>query len=272
MTPEDDRVWLGKPTWPFAPACTTKRSVGLPPACGPAPETSRSWRKAQLGRGDQPRDGGLGSPDAPAGRGVDSGASPEVGGLAGLAARDRASERRALERLIAADPADFAALKRLAELAVEQGQPGRAAELRRQKTEMDTLQARYQKLYEQNQPLRDAAEMARLAERLGRRFEARVFGTVAVVVGLDCDDLRATSPSWTGVTKRSRERHAAWPRCSRPSRAPRPTRPRPRRFMTSTSRPHGPRHPVSPRTGIGSLGLTPSQSRFAGDIFGLLNP
>jgi len=102
-----------------------------------------------------------------------------------------ASERRALERLITADPADFTALDRLAELAVKDGQPERAVELRRKKIEIDRLQARYLKLHERYQPRRDAAEMARLAEQLGRRFEAKAFLTVAVAVNPDRTDLRS---------------------------------------------------------------------------------
>ena len=96
----------------------------------------------------------------------------------------------ALERLIAADPADFVALDRLAELAVKNGQPNRAAELRRKKTEIDRLMARYQQLHARHQPSRDAAEMARLAEQLGQRFEAKAFLTVAVASDPDRDDLR----------------------------------------------------------------------------------
>ncbi|MFI5455379.1 MAG: tetratricopeptide repeat protein [Isosphaerales bacterium] len=102
---------------------------------------------------------------------------------------DAAAEQRALERLITADPADFIALDRLAELAVKDGQPDRADELRRKKIEIDRLRARYLKLHERYQPRRDAAEMARLAEQLGRRFEARAFLTVAVAVDPERTDL-----------------------------------------------------------------------------------
>ena len=56
---------------------------------------------------------------------------------------------------------------------------------------VEKLQARYEKLYQRNQPSRDAAEMARLAEQLGRRFEAEVFLTVAIAVDTDRDDLRS---------------------------------------------------------------------------------
>jgi enediyne biosynthesis protein E4 len=108
----------------------------------------------------------------------------EMGGSSPLQERhrrggDEESERRALERLIDTDPAEFEALDRLVELAVKHGQTEQATELTRRRTEIETLEARYLKLFDRNQPLRDAAEMAQLAERIGRRFEAKAFRTVA---------------------------------------------------------------------------------------------
>jgi thioredoxin-like negative regulator of GroEL len=93
---------------------------------------------------------------------------------------DAATERRELERLLAEDPADLTVLDRLTQLAEKAGQPAQAAELLRKKAEVDRLRARYEKLYDRNQPIRDAEEMANLAEQLGRKFEARVFLTVAL--------------------------------------------------------------------------------------------
>ena len=93
---------------------------------------------------------------------------------------DVATERRELELLIAADPTDVTALGRLAELAGNEGQPTRAAELSRVKAEIDRLLARYRELHGRQQPFRDAPELARLAEQLGRRFEARAFLTIAL--------------------------------------------------------------------------------------------
>jgi enediyne biosynthesis protein E4 len=93
---------------------------------------------------------------------------------------DLDSERRALERLLAVDPADFATLDRLVAIAEKEGKADRAGELRRKKTEVDRLQARYDTLDKRNQTIRDAVEMASLAERLGQRFEARVFLTIAI--------------------------------------------------------------------------------------------
>jgi hypothetical protein len=41
------------------------------------------------------------------------------------------------------------------------------------------------------QPYRDAVEMGRLAEQLGRRFEAKAFLTIALTVDRKREDLRA---------------------------------------------------------------------------------
>ncbi len=103
---------------------------------------------------------------------------------------DVATERRELERLLAADPADLNAFDRLAQLAEKDGQPARATELLRKKVEIERLRARYEKLYDRKQPVRDAAEMARLAEQLGRGFEARALLTLAISEDPDREDLR----------------------------------------------------------------------------------
>jgi hypothetical protein len=103
---------------------------------------------------------------------------------------DVEAERRALTRLVAADPADLTALDRLAQLAAKGGQPARTAALLRKKAEIERLRARYEKLYDRKQPIRDAVEMAHLAEQLGRVFEARVFLTLAISEDPDREDLR----------------------------------------------------------------------------------
>jgi enediyne biosynthesis protein E4 len=109
-----------------------------------------------------------------------------------LAARsgDAGADRRALERLVAADPADHEASDRLAALSAPTGDPARAEELKRRKDQADRLDARFRALYRRNQPVRDAAEMARLAEQLGRPFEAEAFLTLAVAADPDRPDLR----------------------------------------------------------------------------------
>ncbi len=81
--------------------------------------------------------------------------------------------------MLPTSPGDRAAANRLAELLEKDGHPAEAQRLRRKQAENDLLQARYEKLYVRNQPLRDGAEMARIAEQLGRNFEARGFLIVA---------------------------------------------------------------------------------------------
>jgi len=56
--------------------------------------------------------------------------------------------------------------------------------------ETDRLLARYRELHDRNQPFRDAVELARLAEQLGRRFEARAFLTIAILEDPAREDLR----------------------------------------------------------------------------------
>ncbi len=150
---------------------------------------------------------------------------------------DRVSEQRALERLIEADPIDFAALDRLAGLAIEEGRPAQASDLQRRKTEILQLQNRYQALYQHNQPIRNAEQMAGLAVRLGRGFEARVFGTLAVAADPHRDDLRRQLTRLNQQVQTGDARGQTWRMCSppssNPSRPPHPQRARPHQLGTS---------------------------------------
>jgi enediyne biosynthesis protein E4 len=104
---------------------------------------------------------------------------------------DVATERVALEKLTETDPGDGAALDRLAELAVRDGQTQHAAALRERKAALDQQKARYQELLLRDQPVRDAATMAALAEQLGHWFEAKVFASVALAADPAQDELKA---------------------------------------------------------------------------------
>jgi thioredoxin-like negative regulator of GroEL len=99
-------------------------------------------------------------------------------------------ERSELELLIAADPGDLAALDRLIDLHKKGGQTVLAAEVYRKRTSMRELLVRYVKLHGRKQPIRDAEELARIAEQLGRGFEARGFLTIAVFQEPGRKDLR----------------------------------------------------------------------------------
>jgi hypothetical protein len=88
---------------------------------------------------------------------------------------DVTAERRALEQAVALDSRDPASLTRLAELTYQGGDVEAAARLRRRKAEVDADRERYFRLYKQNRFSDRLVELAELAERLGRRFEARGF-------------------------------------------------------------------------------------------------
>jgi tetratricopeptide (TPR) repeat protein len=103
---------------------------------------------------------------------------------------DRAAEQQSLNRVVAADPGDLAAWKRLADLARQDRQPESATEIERRSAEMARLNERFHKLYDRNQPIRDSVEMGQLARRLGHTFVAKVFLTVAAAKSLHPDDAR----------------------------------------------------------------------------------
>src|SRR5262249_54521579 len=86
---------------------------------------------------------------------------------------DREAECLALEHLIVQDPGNARALERLATLAFEAGRSDRAAELHRRKAEVDRTRDHYRKLLAVDVTTVDLPAVARLAEALGRWFEAR---------------------------------------------------------------------------------------------------
>ncbi|QEH34312.1 FG-GAP repeat protein [Aquisphaera giovannonii] len=93
--------------------------------------------------------------------------------------RDHAAERRALERLIELDPGREEALLRLSVLAREQGDRAAADRYRARKDELDRARDRYLALYREQALADHLDEMAELAGRLGRRFEARAFREIS---------------------------------------------------------------------------------------------
>ena len=192
LSPNDDRIWLGKANLAIRQGELDEAARSLDTCLKRRPEDVPVWRArldwaVAAGRVAETREALKHLPASES-----SGA--QLHRLAAwFAARrgDATSESRALERLIAADPGDGAALDRLAELALREGQPNRAAELRGRKAALDPLKSLYKELFLRNQPLRDAAEMARLAEQLGQWFEAKAFLSLAVAKDPNRDDLRA---------------------------------------------------------------------------------
>jgi hypothetical protein len=88
-----------------------------------------------------------------------------------VAARSRRVTVCVTTRLVVVLPADLAEIN---------GQPALAGEFRSKRADVQRLRARYQQLYERKQPVRNAIELACLAEQLGRAFEARAFLTLAI--------------------------------------------------------------------------------------------
>jgi thioredoxin-like negative regulator of GroEL len=204
--PEDDRVWLGKANLAIREGSYEEASKWLDACQRKRSHDAPVWR-ARLNFG-LATEGVATVREALAHLPADEWTPAEIQKLAAwLATRrgDADSERRALEALLAANPADPDALDRVARLAEQDGQREFAAALRRKRAEFGQLEARYEKLYRRNQPERDAAEMARLAERLGRGFEARAFLTVATAVDPDRDDLRSRLAVFSRAVQKPRE-------------------------------------------------------------------
>jgi enediyne biosynthesis protein E4 len=120
---------------------------------------------------------------------------------------DSAKERSALEQLIATDPGNLAAFDRLVDLHKRAGQPALAAEVLRNKNAMRELLDRYTMLHGRKQPIRDAEELARIAEQLGSEFEARGFLTLAVFQEPNRKDLRVKLRAFDGGLRRPVDLH-----------------------------------------------------------------
>jgi predicted Zn-dependent protease len=190
LAPQDDRVWLAKANLAIRTGSYDEAARWLDACLKSRPDDVPVWRArlhwaVATNRITEAREAMTHLPAAES-------TPAQIERLAAwLAARrgHRESERQAMERLVAADPTDFAALDRLAELAARDGQPKRAEQLRREKAEVDQLIARYRELHQRNQPIRDAAEIGRLARQLGHEFESRAFLTLAAAVDPQNDDI-----------------------------------------------------------------------------------
>jgi hypothetical protein len=99
-----------------------------------------------------------------------------------MAARsgDRQAERSALESMIALEPANSVAVERMADLAAQDGQKERLAELRRRKQAIETQRECYRQLITPPERAARAAELARAAEAVDRRFEAKAWWRIAL--------------------------------------------------------------------------------------------
>ena len=189
---DDDRAWLGKANLAIRQGFFDDAARWLDACLRRHPDDVPVWR-AKLewamatGRTAAAREATEHLP-------ADEATPAQVHRLAAwFAARrgDAESERRALERLIIADPGDSAALDRLVELALRNGQAARAAELRSKQAALELLRSQYKELFLCIQPVRNAMEMTKIAEQLGCFFEARAFATLAVATNPERVEFRA---------------------------------------------------------------------------------
>jgi enediyne biosynthesis protein E4 len=191
LAPEDDRVWLGRANLAIRRGEFDEASRWIDACLGRRAQDSPVWHArldwaVATGCIDLAREAAGHLP-------VQDFAPAEVYKLAAWAAaqrRDARSEKRALESLRAIGSADGDALERLALLAIRDDQPNLAAEIRRDRIELERVSSQFRELFLRDQTIRDAPEMAHLAERLGRVFEATVFLNVACAGEPARDDLR----------------------------------------------------------------------------------
>jgi Tfp pilus assembly protein PilF len=99
-----------------------------------------------------------------------------------LAARSAVprAERSALEELIQLEPADTASIERLADLAAQSGEKVKVAALRRRKAAIEAAIDQYKQLVNHAELAPLAAELARKAEPIGRRYDAKSWWRIAL--------------------------------------------------------------------------------------------
>ncbi len=179
LAPNDDRVWLARASVALQSGQPDKAAVWLDRCIERRPDDPAVWR-ARL---DHARaTSNLAAlrrclHHLPADRFRDD---QRLALLAWIAAHrgDRTREKQALERWIAAAPGEIEALNRLATVAWESGRHDQARDYRARKALLDAARDRYRQVLEETVSPDHFVELARLAETLGRHFEARGWWTL----------------------------------------------------------------------------------------------
>ncbi len=183
VSPDDDRIWLGRANLAIRTGEFAKAKHCLDDCVQRRPHDDAVWHSQldlALATGDV-----AGAREA-LGHLSSDGVPPEdIFALrAWFAAQsgDQERERQALEKLFARVPGRVQAVERLAELELLAGRPESAARLRARKVELDRAKIHYEMLVTKPsaEAVRHSAEMARLAEVLGRTFEARSLWSVVL--------------------------------------------------------------------------------------------
>ena len=192
QAPEDDRVWLGRAGlatrlghYNLADELLTNCEARRPDD----PDVLKARLRWALDAG-RPDEAARTASRLPAFRVSSAEVATVIARLAALR-DDIGAERAALDRRVILEPGAAAAWDRLAELAMRDGAPERATRYRARKAEIDRATDLYRMLMGRSAASDHPpeAELARAADALGRRFEAR--GWWSIRVRQDPDDREA---------------------------------------------------------------------------------
>ncbi len=194
LAPQDDRVWLGQAMLATRTARFDEADEWFRRCLERRPDDPVIWlaRLEWAMAADRPADAFDTLQHVPSDR-IDADRRLEI--RAWLAARsgDARAEEDALNQALDRVPGDTRVLARLAELAALDGRSDRVAELRRRKAEADRAADAYRRLLFTRVPADGFDELGRLAEALGRWFEARGWWTLALETGGSSDAARASA-------------------------------------------------------------------------------
>jgi tetratricopeptide (TPR) repeat protein len=180
MAPDDDRVWLGKAYLAIRMAQFDEADAWLQRCLTHRPEDVAVWR-ARLDwamacdRIDKVVEA---LRHLPADR-VEPAELLTVSAWLASRLGNQLAEEDALHRLLKRVPGDTRAVSRLTELALRAGRADEAALLRRRKAELDAAADAYRRFLYTEVPTGHFAELGRIAESLGRWFEARGWWALA---------------------------------------------------------------------------------------------
>lgn len=177
--PNDDRIWLGRAHLAIELGQFRDADLWLS-ACERARPDDAAVRRTRLayaiavGRVDR-------LAAVLAQMGADDSDPAELANLRAWLARQRGdprAEQRALEEVVKESPGDSRAVQRLADLAAREGQAEPATVWRKRKAELDQAREEYQALLNLTDPKPRSRDLARLAETLGRSFDARLWWSI----------------------------------------------------------------------------------------------
>ncbi len=194
QAPDDDRVWLARGHLAIRRGDFALADGWLERCLERHPDDPVAWRmKLECalaeGRVDQVR---RALPHLPVALEPEGRVAALRAWLAGRAGNHEA-EQLALEQAITIDPADAPALERLAELELEAGRPDSAAKRRETIRAIDQDRREYIRLLASSSPEAHAGELARLATRMGRRFDAEQWAKLAASPGRSVDHATNTA-------------------------------------------------------------------------------